>query len=162
VTGGILVIGYGSTLRTDDGVGWHAARRLEADPRLAGTTVVACHQLTPEVALDLSRASFAVLIDASASRAPGTFAVDSLAAAPSGPSGSHHVAAAELVALAETLYGHAPEVVTVGVGPASLELGEGLSPAVEAILPAIVDAVAELVAARLASHEPATGTARGA
>jgi Ni,Fe-hydrogenase maturation factor len=36
VTGaGVLVVGYGNSLRGDDGVGWHAAGRLAADPGLA-------------------------------------------------------------------------------------------------------------------------------
>ena len=33
---GVLVVGYGNSLRGDDGLGWHAALRLAADPRLAG------------------------------------------------------------------------------------------------------------------------------
>ena len=35
MTGGVLVVGYGNALRTDDGLGWHAAERLADDPRLA-------------------------------------------------------------------------------------------------------------------------------
>ncbi len=62
MTRGVLVVGYGSTLRTDDGVGRAAAQRLVTDPRLDGATVIACHQLAPELALDLSQAAFAVLI----------------------------------------------------------------------------------------------------
>ena len=59
---------------------------------------------------------------------------------------SHHVGAAELLALATELTGHAPEAVAVAVGVADLELGEGLSPAVEAALPRITDTVVDLVA----------------
>ena len=151
MTGAVLVVGYGSTLRTDDGVGRHAAQRLVADPRLDGATVIACHQLTPELALDLSRVDFAVLIDASHSQPAGEFSIEPLSPASSGPAGSHHVDAAELVALAASLYGRAPEVVTVSVGASSFELGEQLSPAVEAALPAVVEAVVKLVAPRLAA-----------
>lgn len=155
MTGGVLVVGYGSTLRTDDGVGRLAAQRLVKDSRLDGATVIACHQLTPELALDLSRADFAVLIDASLSEAAGEFSIAPLSppsGSPSGgSSGSHHVDAAELVALAGTLYGGAPEVVTVSIGASSFELGEELSPVVEAALPAIVEAVVELVTPRLAA-----------
>jgi hydrogenase maturation protease len=151
VTRGVLVVGYGSTLRTDDGVGRAAAQRLVTDPRLDGATVIACHQLAPELALDLSQAAYAVLIDASATQPPGTFAIEPLPPASGGSSGSHHVDAAELVALAGTLYGQAPETVTVSVGASSFELGEELSPVVEAILPAVVEAVVELVTPRLAA-----------
>ena len=48
MTDGVLVVGYGNALRTDDGVGWHAAERLADDPRLADATVIAVHQLTPD------------------------------------------------------------------------------------------------------------------
>jgi hydrogenase maturation protease len=149
VTGAVLVVGFGNTLRTDDGVGRHAAQQLVMDPRLDGATVIACHQLAPEIALDLSQAAFAVLIDASATQPAGTFTIEPLSPTPSGTSGSHHVDAAELVGLAATLYGHAPEVVTVSVGAASFELGEGLSPVVEAVLPQVIEAVVELVTPRL-------------
>ena len=68
----VLVIGYGNALRADDGVGWHAAGLLADDPRLVGATVMALHQLAPELALDLSAATLAVLVDASTATLPGT------------------------------------------------------------------------------------------
>ena len=54
--------------------------------------------------------------------------------------------AAGLVALAIELWGAAPAVFEVGVGAASLELGDRLSPTVERALPGVVDAVAAIVA----------------
>jgi hydrogenase maturation protease len=73
---GILVIGYGNPLRTDDGLGWHVAIRLSRDPRLAGVEVLPCFQLTPGLAVDLSYASLVALIDARRDRrAAGTIAV---------------------------------------------------------------------------------------
>ena len=64
VTDGALVVGYGNVLRSDDGVGWQVADILTDDARLAGATILRCHQLTPELALDVSRASVVVLVDA--------------------------------------------------------------------------------------------------
>ena len=53
--------------------------------------------------------------------------------------------------------------MTVSVGASSFELGEQLSPVVEAALPAVVEAVAELVSQRLAlASEPAIPKARDA
>lgn len=144
---GSLVIGYGSTLRGDDGVGWHAARRLADDPRLAGTVVLARHQLTPELALDLSRAAIAVLIDADPSKPPGTFAIEPVRRSVEPSSAwSHRLDPGALVALAESLYGGAPDVWLVRVGVASVEIEDGLTTVVEAAVPAIVEAVVELVA----------------
>ena len=156
----VLVIGYGNALRTDDGVGWHAARFLAGDPRLANVVVVAEHQLTPELAFDLSLASLVVLLDASTETPAGTVTVRSLPAPgaagpglPDRPEGagftpgasSHHVDPELLVALARELYGRAPEVVVVSVGVTEMGLGECLTPTVEAALPAVADIVARLV-----------------
>ena len=168
--GGVLVIGYGNTLRSDDGVGWHAAVLLAADPRLAASSgpgdsralgpveVLARHQLTPELALDMSRASLVVLIDASADDPPGAVVVRSVAAeAQAGGGGpgasSHHVGPGELLAVALELYGAAPTAFIVRVGAAHMEVGESLSPEVAAALPAAVDAVVEIVLAHRTSRD---------
>jgi Ni,Fe-hydrogenase maturation factor len=200
--GGVLVIGYGNTLRSDDGVGWHAAALLAGDRRLAGAEILAVHQLTPELALDFSRASLVILIDASADDPPGTISVRPLdvafdesggpggddapvggrggssAAARRAPGGrgaagatgagsgagarrsggvtaratgggsgasSHHVGPPELLALAGALYGAAPQAFVVRVGVTEMEVGETLSQAVAAALPAIADVVVDLV-----------------
>jgi hydrogenase maturation protease len=151
VTNGGLVVGYGNALRMDDGLGWHAAELLADDPRLAGTAVLARHQLTPELALDFSRATFVVLVDASHGPLPGTFTIERVEhAGGTGTTWSHHLNPASLVALAHELYGRAPDVYLVSVGAASLEIGDQLSPLLEAALPRVVDAVAELVASRVA------------
>ena len=71
MTGDVLVIGYGNTLRTDDGVGRLAAERLADDPRLDGVRVIGRHQLTPELALDVSQAALVVFVDASQSPSGG-------------------------------------------------------------------------------------------
>ena len=49
------------------------------------------------------------------------------------------------MALAATLTGRSPDAVAIGIGVADLEVGEGLSPAVESALPKVVDIVADLV-----------------
>ena len=146
MTGDVLVIGYGNVLRSDDGVGWHVADRLADDSRVLGSTLLHVHQLTPELALDVSRASLVVLVDAQHGPEPGTFVVDQVTAVEDTTTAwSHHLDPASLMGLAVELYGSAPDVYTVGVGVASLDAGEELSPAVRSALPAIVDAVAGLV-----------------
>jgi Ni,Fe-hydrogenase maturation factor len=73
VTGsGVLIVGYGNSLRGDDGAGWHAATRLAADPRLTGARVLARHQLTPELAAEVASASLVVLVDATTDAPPGS------------------------------------------------------------------------------------------
>ena len=142
-----LVVGYGNSLRSDDGVGRHAAARLADDPRLRGATVLSQHQLTPELAVDVSTASLVILVDASTDEMPGVITVRRVdPASAAGSTWSHHLEPAGLVALAIELWGAAPAVFEVGVGAASLELGDRLSPTVERALPGVVDAVAAIVA----------------
>lgn len=102
MTTGVLVVGYGNALRTDDGLGWHAAELLAEDPRLDGAAVLARHQLTPELALDVSRATLVVLVDASHGPSPGTFTIERVEpAGRTGTTWSHHLDPASLVGLAD-------------------------------------------------------------
>jgi hydrogenase maturation protease len=149
VSDGILIVGYGNSLRTDDGLGWHAACRLASDPRFAGMTILQRHQLVPELAYEISVAAFVVFIDAATSIPPGQVAVERVQPLEptSGGTMSHRFSPSELVALAQGLYGRSPEVCVVSCGAQSLELGDQLSSVVEAeALPKVIDVVAELLA----------------
>lgn len=149
MTAGTLVVGYGNALRGDDGIGWHAASLLAADPRLVGSVVLQRHQLLPELALDISEASLVVLVDASHALPVGSVTVTRVGVAgQAGATWSHHLGPSSLVALANELYGGAPEVFLVSVGAQSFQVGDQLSAVVAATLPRVVDAVAELVAER--------------
>jgi Ni,Fe-hydrogenase maturation factor len=57
------VIGYGNTLRTDDGVGPYVATAV-ASWGLPGVVSVGVHQLTPELSELLASAELAVFVDA--------------------------------------------------------------------------------------------------
>ena len=159
--GGVLVVGYGNPLRSDDGVGPAVAERLAADPRLRGADIRAEHQLTPELALDASAASLLVLVDAAEDVGVGEVAVRRIRAdaatggepvEEAGPPLTHHLDPGALLGLARQLFGSAPaEVVIIGIGPASLEVGERLSPVVEAAVSRVVELVADMVAERAAA-----------
>jgi hydrogenase maturation protease len=148
---GVLVVCYGNPLRGDDALGWHASELLAGDPRLGGATVIWRHQLTPDLAADIKDASLVILVDVNVVDEPGVVSVRRLDAAGSGASGSagpssHHVDPVELMALAHELWGASPAVYVVSAGAATLEIGDTLSPAVAAALPAIADGVAAIVA----------------
>jgi hydrogenase maturation protease len=147
----VLIAGYGNPLRGDDGLGGYAAERLR-EMDLPGAVILSPHQLTPELAEDLSRADLAIFIDARDGGAPGEWRAEDVAPEPARPGAfTHHATPAGLAASAQLLYGHAPETVLFSMSAGSFEYGEGLSPAVEAALPALLDAVAGRVRA-------ATGT----
>ena len=146
--GPVLVIGYGNPLRSDDGVGPAVAARLAGDARLEGVDIRIEHQLTPELALDASGASLLVLIDAAAGGRSGQVSVHRLEPdADPGTAWTHHLDPSGLVGLARELFGTAPPVVVVSVGPASLEVGERLSPVVVAAVERAADAVVQAVEA---------------
>ena len=58
-----LVIGYGNTLRGDDGVGPHVAEAIGA-MRLPEVHTIVCQQLSPEHAAPISLAETVIFVDA--------------------------------------------------------------------------------------------------
>jgi hydrogenase maturation protease len=143
---GVLVVGYGNPLRGDDGIGWHAAELLANDPRLAGARVLAQYQLVPELALDISRASLVVLVDAAVNGQPGSVSVRWIGPCPVAPAAlSHHLGPEALAGLAKDLYGVVPAIAVVSLAAGSFGEGDRLSGAVEQALPELVEAVAAVV-----------------
>jgi len=144
-----LVIGYGNPLRGDDGVGWHAARRLASLLREEDAEVLACHQLNLEIAEQISQASLTIFIDARWGGAPGKVLFQPVKPDPlSACAFSHHLAPSALLACAQGLYGTCPEAVLISVDGAFFGYEEGLSPPVLSALPALLDRVQELAARR--------------
>jgi hydrogenase maturation protease len=142
----ILIIGYGNTLRSDDGVGQRAAQLLSetyADDRI---TIVACHQLTPELAPAIAEAGHLILLDAEIGDEPGRIRCRDLTPEPTGGSVlSHAIDARGLLAMAQLLYGHAPPTTVLTVSGGSFALGDALTPPVEAALPLLMGAVREII-----------------
>jgi hydrogenase maturation protease len=148
---GTLIIGYGNRLRADDGLGWRAIELLTDDRRFAGATLLARHQLTPELAADFAEAALVVLIDADAGAPPGQVTVRQVVASTAGgPLLSHHIDPPSLVSLCHELYGSLPTVYVVGVGALSLGEGDRISLEIEAAMPKLLDTVAGVVAGRTA------------
>lgn len=151
----VLVIGYGNPLRGDDGVGVRLAEALahEAGPE----TVLACRQLTPELAEAVSAADWVVFIDAARDVAPGAVSMHPLESAEVDVERlSHACTPAALLALSAALYGRSPRALVVGVGVASTEIGERLSRALADELPSVFRRVRDAVRA-LARGEPLGG-----
>lgn len=144
-----LVVGYGNPLRGDDALGWRAALAIANDSRFVGVDVLARHQLTPELAVDIAAASRVVFIDACDARAssgpPEIVRVLMIAAESATPAWTHHLDAASLLGWAEALYGAAPPAVLVTAPAASLEMSEQLSADGERVLVALVRAVSGLL-----------------
>jgi hydrogenase maturation protease len=133
-----LILACGNTLRGDDGVGlwlaeW-AEQRFSGQP---GVRIIADHQWTPELAEDVARAQSVLFIDCSLDSEPGSLHLSPVKPAPGGPEhNTHHLGAAELLALGRELYNSLPrEALQLTIGAGSIDLGEAFSPAVTAALP---------------------------
>jgi hydrogenase maturation protease len=128
----ILVIGYGNTLRQDDGFGWWVAERLIEEP-VDGVEVIVSHQLTPELAEPLSRCRVAVFVDAREGEPVGKLDLETVTATPSAnASFTHSVGPTELCYIAQAVYGSAPaQAYLLTVRSVHFEHKEKPSPEVE-------------------------------
>jgi hydrogenase maturation protease len=141
----LLVIGYGNSLRADDGVGPEVARRLAAEAR-EGVTVISAHQLLPEHAEALSAARRVILVDATAVGTPGEIQVRGLLPDAGADAGRlHEVGPETLLALAQLLYGRAPTATLLTVCGYSFEHRETLTCRMQARLPALERALRALL-----------------
>ncbi len=107
--------------------------------------VMTCHQLTPELAEDIAGASLVVMVDAADDGSPPGSVERRVVRAGTSPAGSHDFGPAAVVALAQELYQVVPPVVLVTVAVGGSDLGEALSPAVEAAVPVAVAAVLDVI-----------------
>jgi len=123
---GLLVIGYGNTLRRDDGVGPKVAEAVEA-LALPGVRALVRPLLTPELAEAVSRAGVVIFVDAAVD-APREVQMRRLAPAASSQVMAHAASPATLLALARDVFGRAPEAWWLTIPVEDLALGEELSP----------------------------------
>jgi hydrogenase maturation protease len=141
-----LIIGYGSTLRGDDGIGPVVAEWVERVVDEREVRVLVQHQLTPELAADLAEAELVIFVDAAENLRAGEVRVLRLMDAMATPrEHSHSVDPAWLVYTARVLYGRAPRAYAVVVGGASFELSAGLSAAAMRGAHEAVERVLELI-----------------
>ena len=102
----LLVIGYGNTLRGDDGVGPRVAEAIEK-LNLPGVRTLVCQQLSPEYADPVSRAHTVVFVDAAVD-APREVQFRKLEPGESSQLMAHAANPRTLLALARDVFGHAP------------------------------------------------------
>jgi len=136
-----LVIGIGNPWRGDDGVGAAVVRALSGHP---GLETIHCHGEPAEL-MDLWAGFDQVfLVDAVVTGgAPGTMlrlSADQPLPRPARHS-SHGLGLAEAVELARALGELPPQLVIYGIEVESLDDGAGLSPAVAAAVPEIVETI---------------------
>ncbi len=139
-----ITIGFGNTLRRDDGAGVAAAERLARDH--PGANVLAVQELHPELAEQLAACELAVFLDASLRTATVCVTRVSPARSVHGAEG-HALSPAGVLALCSGLYGHAPEEALLVEIPAfECGFGETMSAGTLRMVDYCVHIISELLA----------------
>ncbi len=146
MNGKIVIMGIGNWLRSDDGVGVHAAQALTQNPP-PGTQVVDAGTDVLSALAFLEDAERVLLIDAvQGGKEPGTVRclTERDLAQPGSVNTAHTVSvlAGRHLLPPEATW---PEFLILGVEPATLTYGMELSPAVAAALPQVIRLSTEIV-----------------
>jgi hydrogenase maturation protease len=128
MTPSILLIGYGNTLRRDDGLGRRIAE--EVDRRAyPGVRSISRGQLTSDLAENLAACELAVFVDASRECASEEPMVEPLEPACTTHGAlDHAIGPRFLLALCRVLYNRCPQAWLIWVPAADFSFGNGLSP----------------------------------
>jgi len=148
----VLVIGYGNPLRSDDAFGWCVAARLEQEGCGPMTDVLACHQLTPELAEEIRSRRLVVFVDVEVGCPVGEIRQRAVDPDPSGaPVFGHTLEPKGLLSLTRGLFGGAPEAILISTGGVNFEIGDVLSLPVEIAVARTVGEIRRISAQAAAS-----------
>lgn len=122
----LLVIGYGNSLRRDDGVGLRVAEAIEG-LQLPGVRTLVCQLLTPEFADPIARARRVIFVDAAVDRTDGVH-FRKLEPGETSQLIAHAADPRTMLALARDVFGHAPEAWWLTIPAVNLDFSEDLTP----------------------------------
>ena len=124
-----LVIGYGNTLRGDDGVGPRVAEAV-GHLCLPGVRTLICSLLTPELADPISRVNKVIFVDAAVD-APNEVQWRKLEPNKTSQLMAHAADPRTMLALARDVFGHVPEAWWLTIPAMDLGFSEEFSPEVQ-------------------------------
>lgn len=134
-------------MRTDDGLGWHAAQFLRGRFSADQAQVIAAHQLAPEMARAVADASVVIFIDAEEGAPPGRVSARPVLPRAEAPrTFTHHLSPAALVACARLLFQKTPPAHLVTVSAREFSPGEALTRQVAAAVPDVMREVDRILA----------------
>lgn len=128
----ILIIGYGNTLRGDDGVGYKIAEIIE-QWNINHITSLAVHQLTPDLAEKISKADTVIFIDAVPITDINTakLEIKTISSHQKTNNLAHHNNPEQLLSLTQAIYQKAPKSSWILVPAINFNFSEHLSPITE-------------------------------
>jgi hydrogenase maturation protease len=146
-----LVIGYGNCSRTDDGVGWFVIEELQK-LALPGVELLTSHQLTVDHAETVSQYDTVIFVDASTPESRQLVTRTEVQANLQVHAVAHYLTPADLLALSQALFGHAPHAILFSIRGDDFSFGTALSPATERAARGVVRQIVRL-ASSLQQHE---------
>jgi len=139
----LLVIGYGNTLRGDDGVGPRVAAAVEA-LHLPGVRTLTCQQLSPEHAAPISLAERVIFVDATL---VGPKEVQFRHLEPNDTSQlmAHAADPRTMLALSRDVFGHVPHAWWLTIPAEEIKFSETLTPAAQRACDAALEQIQSLL-----------------
>jgi hydrogenase maturation protease len=122
----LLVIGYGNTLRGDDGVGPRVAESV-GNLCLPGVRTLICQQLSPEHAASIAQADAVIFVDA-ALDAPREVQFRELTPGGNTQLMAHAADPRTILALARDVFGYTPKAWWLTIPAERMEFSEELTP----------------------------------
>ncbi len=123
----VLIIGYGNTLRSDDGAGQLVAEKID-NLQWENVRTMAVHQLTPELAFDIAESEMVIFIDAYACiENQAQLKVESLKIEENQVILAHSINPTTLLNLSHKLYDKLPPAWWVLIPAINFDFGENIS-----------------------------------
>jgi len=126
----LLVIGYGNSLRSDDGIGPRVAEAIEA-LKLPGVRTLDCQLLSPELADPIARARRVIFVDAAVDEMDGV-KFRELVPGDTSQLMAHAADPRTMLALARDVFGRTPDAWWLTIPAIHMGFGTDFSPATEA------------------------------
>ena len=121
-----LIVGYGNSLRSDDGIGVRVAE-IVTDWNVSGLQTRSLHQLTPELAEDLAGVDLAIFVDAAHAVDGDSVKLYDIKPADSSIIRSHFGDPRALLSLTQAIYGKCPQAWWLVVPGVNFQIGDRLS-----------------------------------
>ncbi|WP_309729697.1 hydrogenase maturation protease [Chamaesiphon sp. OTE_75_metabat_556] len=124
----VFVIGYGNTLRGDDGIGYQVAETV-AEWQLPQVRSIAVHQLLPELAADIADVDLVIFVDAivTQDRAKPDITITPIFAGGDENFSTHIITPQLLLGITQKLYGATPVAYLLTIPAIDFTLGANLS-----------------------------------
>ena len=150
-----LVLGYGNSSRTDDGVGCYVVERLQ-ELTLPNVELLTSHQLEVDHAELITRFETVVFVDAAMPQSPLPIARTIIKPHFESHAVAHYLTPGDLLGLADMLFGRAPQAILFSIRGADFNFGTTLSSATELAARDVVRQIQQLMP-MLQEQEPNRG-----